>query len=201
MKRQVLKLSKSGMPIGWMPIEEAARIISKNQNEKEKLILWTMGENAFSLRGGMNSKTGKQSFMNIPAIICVNEKGGVSFYNNVVRFTADACKNREAFLCAYCGEKFSRSHLTIDHVFPKSRGGELSFENTAAACLKCNNKKGNRTPDEAKMPLLVKPFVPNKAEAVYSQKIGHMLSIQEEYLRLLFKNNQKRNYLKEVSFA
>ena len=58
--------------------------------------------------------------------------------------------------------------LTIDHVIPKNRGGEDSWENLVVACQKCNRKKGNQTPDEAKMPLNRKPLKPNKIH--YFQK-------------------------------
>ncbi len=51
--------------------------------------------------------------------------------------------------------------LTIDHVIPKARGGVDSWENLVAACIYCNNKKGDKTPSEANMNLLIKPFKPN----------------------------------------
>ena len=50
---------------------------------------------------------------------------------------------RDRFRCQYCG---SREQLTIDHILPKSRGGPDSWENLVAACVPCNNRKGNRTP-------------------------------------------------------
>lgn len=65
---------------------------------------------------------------------------------------------RDRFKCQYCG---SRDRLTIDHVHPKSRGGRDTWDNLVAACVPCNNHKGNRTPDEANMPLLRKPFRPS----------------------------------------
>ena len=65
---------------------------------------------------------------------------------------------RDRFRCQYCG---SRDRLTIDHVLPKSRGGRDTWENLVAACTPCNNRKGNRTPDEAGMKLLRRPFRPS----------------------------------------
>jgi 5-methylcytosine-specific restriction endonuclease McrA len=61
--------------------------------------------------------------------------------------------------CQYCGKK--SLGMTIDHIIPKSRGGDDTWENLITACLRCNNRKGNRTPDEAGMPLLSKPRKPN----------------------------------------
>jgi 5-methylcytosine-specific restriction endonuclease McrA len=51
--------------------------------------------------------------------------------------------------------------LTIDHVIPKSKGGDDSWENMVAACLPCNNRKGNRSPEEAKLKMKIKPYTPN----------------------------------------
>ena len=65
---------------------------------------------------------------------------------------------RDNFQCQYCGH---RESLTVDHVVPKSRGGADAWKNLVAACTSCNNKKGNRTPDEARMPLRRKPFRPS----------------------------------------
>jgi hypothetical protein len=65
---------------------------------------------------------------------------------------------RDHNLCAYCGEYAS----TVDHVQPKSRGGGSTWLNQVAACRSCNNKKANRTPDEAGMRLRVTPYVPKR---------------------------------------
>ncbi len=66
---------------------------------------------------------------------------------------------RDSFRCQYCG---SQSHpLTLDHVIPRSRGGNDTWENLVAACIPCNNRKGNRTPEEANMRLQIIPRKPN----------------------------------------
>ena len=61
---------------------------------------------------------------------------------------------RDKFRCQYCGDKKAATELTLDHILPRSRGGDNSPVNIVTACLKCNNRKSNRTPDEARMPLL-----------------------------------------------
>ena len=61
---------------------------------------------------------------------------------------------RDKFRCQYCGEKKNVDGLTLDHILPRSRGGDNSPVNVVTACVACNNRKGNRTPDEARMPLL-----------------------------------------------
>src|ERR1041384_3721889 len=63
---------------------------------------------------------------------------------------------RDADTCQYCRSKLPPKELTLDHVIPRSRGGESSWENLVACCFSCNNRKGNRTPQEAGL-LLSKP--------------------------------------------
>jgi 5-methylcytosine-specific restriction endonuclease McrA len=61
---------------------------------------------------------------------------------------------RDKFRCQYCGEKGNAAELTLDHILPRSRGGDNSPVNVVTACIRCNNRKSNRTPEEARMPLL-----------------------------------------------
>jgi 5-methylcytosine-specific restriction endonuclease McrA len=67
---------------------------------------------------------------------------------------------RDGFRCQYCGRLPPNSELTVDHVMPRSRGGATSWENLVAACEACNHRKGDRTPQEAKMPLRTTPTRP-----------------------------------------
>jgi len=67
---------------------------------------------------------------------------------------------RDNHTCQYCGTK--TGPLTIDHVIPKERGGGDLWDNLVAACPACNRRKGNRTPEEANMPLRKKPVRPNR---------------------------------------
>jgi 5-methylcytosine-specific restriction endonuclease McrA len=61
---------------------------------------------------------------------------------------------RDKYRCQYCGEKKPVGELTLDHILPRSRGGDNSPVNVVTACVSCNNRKGDRTPAEARMPLL-----------------------------------------------
>ena len=65
---------------------------------------------------------------------------------------------RDNHCCQYCG--YAGNKLSIDHVIPRSKGGGDNWENVITACLTCNVIKGNRTPDEANMPLRIKPYKP-----------------------------------------
>jgi Restriction endonuclease len=64
---------------------------------------------------------------------------------------------RDRYTCQYCLKVLPSSELTLDHVIPRSRAGETTWENLVACCHPCNNKKGNRTPDEAGMKLARQP--------------------------------------------
>ena len=66
---------------------------------------------------------------------------------------------RDNFQCQYCGKK--NVPLTIDHIVPRDRGGSVGWENLICACVKCNNIKGNRNPEEAGMELLNPPRKPD----------------------------------------
>jgi 5-methylcytosine-specific restriction endonuclease McrA len=64
---------------------------------------------------------------------------------------------RDRYRCQYCGRRGTAFDLTLDHILPKSRGGRTLAENLATACQGCNSRKGDRTPEEARMPLLTNP--------------------------------------------
>ncbi len=67
---------------------------------------------------------------------------------------------RDGFKCQYCGTR--DAPLTTDHIVPRSQGGRDRWENLVCACVACNNKKGNRTPRQAGIPLLKKPKKPHR---------------------------------------
>tara|TARA_B100000609_G_scaffold56200_1_gene43706 strand:- start:583 stop:1095 length:513 start_codon:yes stop_codon:yes gene_type:complete len=78
-----------------------------------------------------------------------------------VRFSRQNIYARDSHQCQYCGRKAPQVELTLDHVFPKSRGGRTSWENIVACCVQCNRKKGGLTPKEARMKLLKTPIKPS----------------------------------------
>lgn len=68
---------------------------------------------------------------------------------------------RDDYTCQYCGTKPGKENLTIDHVVPRSKGGRSTWENVTLACIVCNSRKGDRTPDQAHMPLHRRPRQPH----------------------------------------
>ena len=79
---------------------------------------------------------------------------------------------RDRNRCQYCGHLFPTSELSIDHVRPRSQGGPDTWENLVCACVKCNSRKGGRTPDQARMKLITQPKRPRRNPLI-SVRLGH----------------------------
>ena len=95
--------------------------------------------------------------MSLPSVISLKEYVTASRRPAFTRFNVFL---RDSFSCQYCGDRFPTPELTFDHVIPRSRGGRTNWENVVTACSVCNLRKGNRTPEEAQMPLLAPPGRP-----------------------------------------
>ncbi|MEM9413187.1 MAG: HNH endonuclease [Planctomycetota bacterium] len=98
--------------------------------------------------------------MIVPRVIRLN------FYDKVpkltLRFNRRNLFARDANTCQYCGKTFPLSQLSFDHVHPKSRGGQTTWENVVCCCLRCNGRKGDSSPNEAGMKLIRKPTRPRQ---------------------------------------
>ena len=77
-----------------------------------------------------------------------------------LRFNRRNLFARDKNQCQYCTRVFPSSQLSLDHVMPRSRGGPTTWENVVCCCLRCNTRKGGRTPQEARMKLMSKPKKP-----------------------------------------
>ena len=77
-----------------------------------------------------------------------------------VRFNRKNLFARDAHTCQYCGRSEPAHKLSLDHVVPRSHGGPTTWENIVCCCLRCNSRKGGRTPREARMTLLSRPSKP-----------------------------------------
>lgn len=77
-----------------------------------------------------------------------------------VKFNRNNLYQHYKGLCCYCGNKFNKGELNLDHVIPRSRGGLTNWNNIVTSCYPCNTRKDNRTPNEAGMALLVPPSKP-----------------------------------------
>jgi 5-methylcytosine-specific restriction endonuclease McrA len=82
---------------------------------------------------------------------------------HTVKFNRRNIFARDNNQCQYCGKKFATSDLSLDHIVPRSQGGESSWENVVCACIDCNVRKGGRTPKQAHMGLIRKPEKPKRS--------------------------------------
>src|SRR5947207_71268 len=80
-----------------------------------------------------------------------------------VKFNRRNIFARDNNQCQFCGKKFPTSELSLDHVTPRSQGGQTTWENIVCACVACNVRKGGRTPREAGMTLIRKPEKPKRS--------------------------------------
>jgi 5-methylcytosine-specific restriction endonuclease McrA len=87
-----------------------------------------------------------------------------------VKFSRHNIYLRDGNRCQYCGEKFSSSELSLDHVVPLSRGGTTSWENVVCACLSCNVRKGSRLLREAGLTLIARPERPRWSPVGHFQR-------------------------------
>ena len=119
--------------------------------------------------------------MHAPSVIRLTEYIHIPFKNRTL-----SRKNillRDHSTCQYCGRQLPPSELTLDHVMPRSRGGESSWDNLVACCRACNHRKGSRTPEEARMHLIRRPrgFSPHVTRQIM-RFIGRADSAWRKYL-------------------
>jgi 5-methylcytosine-specific restriction endonuclease McrA len=89
-----------------------------------------------------------------------------------VKFNRRNIFARDNNQCQYCGKRFATTELSLDHVVPRSQGGQSTWDNIVCACLRCNVRKGGRTPREAGMTLIRKPEKP-KRSPLLNLKLTH----------------------------
>ncbi len=178
----ILRLDVTGRPQAWIPWQEAVCLYVKG------LVAWEGGMLRFHFRGGRSRLSGVRSQIEVSSIVAVKGRvrtraQGAPHLNNRELF------RRDRHMCLYCGETFPDRFLTRDHVVPRAQGGEDRWANVVTACRRCNVKKGARTPEEAGMPLLAVPFVPNPAEylALLNRRI---LADQMDFLKKQFRHRR-----------
>ena len=83
-----------------------------------------------------------------------------------VKFNRRNIYARDSSRCQYCGKKFPTTELSLDHVVPRSQNGKTTWENIVCCCVKCNVRKGGRTPVQAHMHLISKPVKPRRSPVI-----------------------------------
>ena len=135
MKANVLVLNASYEAINVCNLKRAMKMVFKGVASMEEVADWEIRSPSASVK--------------VPLVIrLVNY---VHIPHCVVKFSRRNVLARDQYTCQYCHLRFSPAALTLDHVLPRSRGGTTGWENVVTACKKCNSKKGDWTPYEARM--------------------------------------------------
>jgi len=182
LRHQVLRTDASGMPLEWVNYQDAVRLYHLEQ------VAYGCGSLLYRVHGGICARTGRQSYIDVNSIIATfgSNKVLTKARNRYVPpLNNPALFKRDAYLCMYCGERFSERELSRDHVTPISQHGRDIWTNVVTACRRCNNHKAGRRPEEAGMELLAVPFKPTHAEYIYLQG-KRVLADQMEFLRAHF---------------
>lgn len=162
LKRPTLVLNRSWQPIG---VASVSRSLVMVWNDTARIVdpidysLYTWEDwSQLKPKDGEPVIRTVQFEMRVPEVISLTRYD--RFHRRTVPFTRRNLFRRDRFTCQYCGCSPGGNELTIDHVVPKSRGGNTSWENCILACVRCNHRKADRTPDEARMAIRKHPTQP-----------------------------------------
>ncbi len=178
----ILRTDVSGMPLEWITIKRAINLIALGH------VAYTCGEYALTVRGGTNRFTAQQSCLEVNSIL--STQGSCQSFSKLSGGYSPPLHNvplfqRDGYLCLYCGDQFVPAELSRDHVTPFSQGGQDNWNNVVTSCIRCNNFKAGRTPEQAGMALIAVPFTPTHAEYVYLQG-RRILADQMDFLKSHF---------------
>lgn len=126
--------------------------------------------------------------MRVPAVVVF--KSPKKVHKRSVKFSRENLYLRDEGRCQYCGDAVARSgegdsRFQYEHVTPRAQGGQTTWENIVVACNDCNQRKGNRTPEQAGMKLLKQPVKPRNLPGVYRSAMrykDHMPEIWRTFL-------------------
>jgi 5-methylcytosine-specific restriction endonuclease McrA len=129
---------------------------------------------------GKKIRTVSQDFDMPSVVLCLTP---IPYRTEKVSCNAQNIFLRDKYICAYCGQRKRKSELTRDHIKPIVQGGKNSWMNLITACKPCNQKKGGRTPKQAKMELKYQPFEPAPTSShLLTSANRELLNLWSEYL-------------------
>jgi len=149
---KILIVDSQGQPVRWALMQRAARYYASGK------VVTELGDNLFGMAGGLQEATGLRSELITSSILMIRGRHRIPFGHAHVGLTKHRLFARDRHICAYCGGHFAELELTVEHILPVSRGGRHEWTNVVTACRSCNTRKGNRRPEEARMPLLYVPY-------------------------------------------
>jgi 5-methylcytosine-specific restriction endonuclease McrA len=151
MSKKTLLLNASYEVLSFIPERKVFKLLFKDKVEVisswEDNIVWCNGK------------------IKHPSILRLKNHVRRNYYNS--NFSRKALIKRDRNMCQYCGIKLTASQITVDHVLPRAQGGTTTFVNCVVCCQTCNNKKADKTPEQANMILMKKPTHPSFSSAHY----------------------------------
>ncbi|MDR2852375.1 MAG: HNH endonuclease [Burkholderiaceae bacterium] len=181
---KVLKLSAQGLPQSWISLEQAVLHYAADQ------VRWEAGARVAVFRGGHNAITGQESRIAVNSIIGTKGVPCINPFNLRPGLTNSKLFARDRNICAYCCGHFEDEELTREHIVPFAQNGQDRWMNVVTACRHCNHRKGNRTPEQAHMPLLYTPYVPSLWED-FILRNRRILTDQMEFLMAHLPKNSR----------
>src|ERR1700719_4592733 len=155
LSQQILRTDISGMPLEWVDYREAARLYHTEQ------VAYTCGTLLYRLFGGTCARTGLRTTVDVNSIIATHGHTGNPVNLRGAAYTPplnnQTLFRRDAYLCLYCGARFTYSLLSRDHVTPFSRGGHDTWSNVVSAWRRCHNAKTSPTTEPTRRQLLAGP--------------------------------------------
>lgn len=168
LSRPVLVLNKSWMPHRIDTVRDALNLLfGEDGGEPKAKIIdpfadfqtytwddWT----ELRPQPGERAIIGAQRLFRVPEVVLLSQ-----FNRHIqqrVKFSRRMIHRRDGYTCQYCGAMPGTEELTIDHIVPRAQGGQTTWTNCVVSCIRCNQRKDNRTPKQARMKLKREPFKP-----------------------------------------
>jgi len=138
---RVLLLNFSYEPLGTVGVARA-------------VCMWFRGKVFVEEHDGANILRSPSQTIRVPSVVRLRTYVNIHRKRNESTMKRARIYIRDKYRCQYCGDHRHAADLTLDHILPRAQGGESTPQNLVTACVPCNQRKGNRTPEQARMPLL-----------------------------------------------
>jgi 5-methylcytosine-specific restriction endonuclease McrA len=164
LQRPVLVLNKSWRAVNVTTVERALVMLWNGHARVIEVDMQTFQAMTWSDWSKIDPLEGEKFIQSTSLRLKTPEVIVLSEYNDLpttaVTFSRRNLFKRDHYVCQYCHKQPGTDELTIDHILPKSKGGATDWLNCCLACITCNKRKANRTPEEAGLKLLKKPTKP-----------------------------------------
>ena len=159
--RPTLVLNRSWMPVATTPVRRAISLMARGVAGAVDPASYELSDWEGWLGSSRTGPAirGVDFLLPVPEVIVLRQFNGMP--RQTVPYTRRNVMRRDGMQCQYCARSPGVAGLTIDHVIPRSRRGQTSWQNCVTACLRCNGRKADRTPAEAGMRLLHPPRTPS----------------------------------------